>query len=162
MNYKIERVNKSEYKEIVDVWEASVQATHHFLKEEDIAYYKPLILNEYLDVVVLRCIKTNEGKIAGFLGVAGQNLEMLFIHPEFRGKHIGKALLRYSIEKLNVTRVDVNEQNEQAVGFYHHCGFETIGRSKLDASGKPYPLLHMKLKPGLIQKNNLGDERNIN
>ena len=71
---------------------------------------------------------------------------MLFIHPEYRGRKIGKLLLDYSLENLAVTKVDVNEQNEQAVGFYTHCGFEVIGRSELDATGKPYPILHMELK----------------
>jgi putative acetyltransferase len=70
---------------------------------------------------------------------------MLFIHPEHRGKSIGKFLLDYAVNHLNITKVDVNEQNEQAVGFYKHCGFEIIGRSKLDALGKPYPILHMEL-----------------
>lgn len=71
---------------------------------------------------------------------------MLFIHSEHRSKRVGKILLEYVISNLNVIKVDVNEENEQAVGFYKHCGFETIGRSELDASGKPYPILHMKLK----------------
>jgi len=146
MKLKIDKINTTEYKEVVEVWEASVRATHHFLQEEDIQYFKPLILNTYLDAVELRCIKNNSKQIIGFLGVADQNLEMLFIHPEFRGERIGKTLLDYSIDKLNVTKVDVNEQNEQAVGFYKHCGFETIGRSELDSSGKPYPTLHMALK----------------
>ena len=146
MNHKIEAVNKTEYQELVNVWEASVRATHHFLKEKDIRYFKPLILNNYLDAVALRCIKNNKNKIVGFLGVAEQNLEMLFIDPEYRGKKIGKTLLNYSIDKLKVNKVDVNEQNEQAVGFYKHFGFEIISRSKLDATGKPYPILHMKLK----------------
>jgi len=126
--------------------EASVRATHHFLKEEDIEYFKPLILNTYLDAVELRCIRDNNEKIIGFLGVADQNLEMLFIHPEYRGKRIGKILLDYSIDQLDVTKVDINEQNEQAVGFYKHCGFKTIKRSEMDASGKLYPTLHMELK----------------
>jgi putative acetyltransferase len=82
----------------------------------------------------------------GFLGVANQNLEMLFIHPDYRGQKIGKKLLYYSMNQLNVTKVDVNEENEQAVGFYKHCGFKTIKRSELDSSGKPYPTLHMELK----------------
>ena len=146
MDYRIDRIQKIEYEEIVDIWEESVRATHHFLKEEDIEYFKPLILNTYLDAVELRCIKNENEKILGFLGVADQNLEMLFIRPKFRGKKIGKTLLDYSIDKLNVTKVDVNEQNEQAVGFYEYNGFETIGRSELDASGKPYPTLHMELK----------------
>ncbi|WP_299715131.1 GNAT family N-acetyltransferase [uncultured Tenacibaculum sp.] len=146
MEQKIDTINKTEYQEVVDLWEASVRATHHFLKEEDIEYFKPLILNTYLDAVELRCIRNNEKKIVGFLGVAEQNLEMLFIDPEYRGKKIGKKLLNYSIDNLNVTKVDVNEQNEQAVGFYKHCGFEVIDRSELDSSGKPYPTLHMELK----------------
>ncbi len=146
MKLKIDKVDKTEYKEVVYVWEASVRATHHFLKEEDIEYFKPLILNMYLDAVELRCIKNNENNIVGFMGVAEGNLEMLFIHPEYRGKKIGQTLLNYSIEKLNVTKVDVNEQNEQALGFYKKNGFEVIDRSELDSSGKPYPILHMKLK----------------
>lgn len=140
--WEIDNINKKEYKEVVKLWEASVRATHDFLKEEDIEFFKPLILNTYLDAVQLKCIRINN-KIIGFLGVADHNLEMLFIHPDFIGKGIGKTLLEYAIENLNVTNVDVNEQNEQAVGFYKHCGFETIGRSELDASGKPYPILHM-------------------
>lgn len=70
MNYKIEDITKSDYAEIVDVWEASVRATHHFLKEEDIQYFKPLILNTLLDAVELKCVKNEKKQIVGFLGVA--------------------------------------------------------------------------------------------
>lgn len=146
MTKKIDKIKKEEYKDVVELWEASVRATHHFLKEEDIEYFKPLILNTYLDAVELRCVRNNNKKIVGFLGVADQNLEMLFIHPEHGKQKIGKTLLDYSINQLNVTKVDVNEQNEQAVGFYKHFGFKTLKRSELDASGKPYPTLHMELK----------------
>ncbi len=145
MKNRIDYIDKVEYREVVDVWEASVRATHRFLKEEDMAYFKPLILNTYLDVVELRCYRDENYKIIGFVGVADGNIEMLFIHPAHRGRRIGKTLLNYALKNLNVTKVDVNEQNEQAVGFYKHCGFETIGRSELDASGKPYPILHMEL-----------------
>lgn len=145
MTHKIDHIDKSEYQQVVDVWEASVRATHHFLKEEDIRYFKPLILNTYLDAVELRCIRGSEQAIIGFVGVAQENLEMLFIHPDHRGLGIGKALLDCAIDQLRISKVDVNEQNEQAVGFYAHCGFEVIGRSELDPTGKPYPILHMQL-----------------
>lgn len=144
--YQIESIAKQDYQEVVELWEASVRATHHFLKEEDIEYFKPLILNTYLDAVELRCIKNETGKLIGFLGVADQNLEMLFIHPDFRGIGIGKTLLKYSIDTMGVKKVDVNEQNGQALEFYQHCGFEVTKRSELDSSGKPYPILHMELK----------------
>ena len=145
MKQEIDRIEKAEFPEILEVWEASVRATHHFLKENDIQYFKPLILNDYLYAVDLRCVRNNEKEIIGFLGVANCNLEMLFIHPDSFGKGVGKTLLNYAIEKLNVTKVDVNEQNHQAIRFYHHYGFKTIKRSELDALGKPYPILHMSL-----------------
>lgn len=146
MKYKIDNIKKVEYNEVLNIWEASVRATHHFLKEEDIQYFKPLILNTYLDAVELKCVRNEENKIIGFLGVADQNLEMLFIHPNYRGKQIGKILLNFSIKKMNVKKVDVNEQNDQAVGFYKKYGFEITSRSELDPSGKPYPTLHMELR----------------
>ena len=146
MTYKIDKISKDQFPEVVEVWEASVRATHQFLREEDIQYFKPLILNEYLNVVELRCIRNKVKEIIGFMGVAGRHLEMLFIHPAYQGMGIGKSLLTFSINEFKVNAVDVNEQNEQAVEFYKHCGFEIIGRSKLDASGKPYPILHMELK----------------
>jgi putative acetyltransferase len=146
MNYEIESIDKSAYQEVVDVWELSVRATHHFLKEEDIAYFKPLILNSYLDAVELRCVKKADGKIIGFSGVADANLEMLFIHPDARGSGIGKLLLAYAIKEQGVTKVDVNEDNQQALGFYEKFGFKTYSRSALDGTGKPYPILHMRLE----------------
>ena len=146
MNYSINTVEKSEYTSIIEVWEASVRATHHFLSEADIAYFKPLILNQYLDLVELRSLKNSDGKIVGFLGAAKGNLEMLFLHPDLRRKVLGKLLLNYAIEQLSVQKVDVNEQNPEATAFYLKQGFAVIGRSETDPQGKPYPILHLKLK----------------
>ena len=70
---------------------------------------------------------------------------MLFISPDARGKGIGSMLATHAIKELGATKVDVNEQNEQALGFYQHIGFSVTGRSPVDGQGKPYPLLHMAL-----------------
>lgn len=146
MSYLIDNMDSSEYQEVVDVWEASVRATHHFLQEGDIEYFKPLILNEYLKAVDLRCIRNKDGGIIAFLGVAGENIEMLFVHPDVFGKGVGQALLNYAIEDMSATKVDVNEDNPQAVGFYQHFGFVIVSRSELDPLGKPYPILHLELQ----------------
>lgn len=145
MNLLVVNISEWEFPEVVEVWEASVRATHHFLKEEDIAYFKPLILNEYLKAVELRGVKNDQQQIIGFLGVAEGKIEMLFIHPDARGKGVGKWLVDYAVRQMKVTKVDVNEQNEQAVGFYEHVGFKTVSRSELDSLGMPYPILHMEL-----------------
>jgi len=95
-------------------------------------------------MVDLYCIRGDENHILGFLGVADNKIEMLFVHPQVFGKGIGKALLLYAVENLNATQVDVNEDNQQAVGFYQHFGFKTVRRSALDSMGKPYPILYME------------------
>ena len=67
------------------------------------------------------------------------------MHPDSRGTGIGQRLVRFAVDVLGAQTVDVNEQNEQAVGFYRRLGFEVEGRSPLDPLGKPYPMLHMRI-----------------
>ena len=142
---KIEIVEKADHPKLLEIWEASVRATHDFLKEEDLQELKPLILEQYFDAVDLRCARNSEGTILGFLGVHAENIEMLFISPRARGQGLGSLLVAYAIEQQAATKVDVNEQNKQAIGFYQRMGFSILGRSPLDGQGKPYPLLHMAL-----------------
>jgi putative acetyltransferase len=142
---KIERAHEHDFPEIVEVWEASVRATHHFLQEEHIQLFKPLILKEYLKAVHLWCVRDEAQKILGFLGISQDSIEMLFIHPAARGMGIGRKLTQFAIEHAGVTKVDVNEQNDQAVGFYRHIGFKVVSRSATDGMGLPYPILHMEL-----------------
>jgi len=142
---RIQPAQPSEYPEIVSVWEASVRATHHFLSEADIGFFRPLILNEYLAAVTLRCLKDATGRILGFVGVADGSVEMLFLAPDAMGLGHGRRLLQHAIAELGAERVDVNEQNPNAVAFYRHCGFTVTGRSAVDGMGKPFPLLHLAL-----------------
>lgn len=72
-------------------------------------------------------------------------LEMLFVAPEKRGKGLGRILVEYVTAHCGVRRVDVNEQNAQAAGFYARMGFRVVSRSASDPSGRPYPILHLAL-----------------
>ena len=144
---QIAHANGEDYQILIDLWEASVRATHNFLPEAEILALRPLILEHYFDAVTLHCARTEEGLIAGFSGVHEGKLEMLFVAPERRGYGVGRQLVEHAIGQCGATQVDVNEQNAQAVGFYLKMGFTVTGRSPLDGQGKPYPLLHMALAP---------------
>jgi len=133
------------YPVLIDIWEASVRATHEFLSETHIQTLKPLILAQYFDAVDLRIAKTDKGDITGFIGVADQTIEMLFMSPEYRAEGIGSLLLEHAVTEQAAYKVDVNEQNQDAVGFYQHAGFCIVGRSAFDGQGNPFPLLHMEL-----------------
>ena len=139
----VEEVRADEFDALVAVWEASVRATHHFVTEDNIQYFKPIVRKE-LPSVELRCVRDSGRLPIGFIGVSKGKIEMLFVHPEHRGKGIGRTLVTYALRHLNATELDVNEQNPQAIGFYTRMGFVVVGRSERDGLGKPFPLLHMK------------------
>ncbi len=139
-------VNPSDYPRVVEVWEASVRATHHFVSEADLQYFKSLVQDGLAQVETLLCARDSARQVAGFIGIDQDKVEALFIHPHWRGQGIGRRLLAHAVQALGATRVDVNEQNTQAVGFYLRMGFEVVGRSEVDDFGKPYPLLHMALR----------------
>ena len=141
----VENVLPNDYAELLAVWENSVRATHDFITEQDIAYFKPIILTQAFPVVTLKCVKNDLGAILGFIGVHQHKIEMLFVLNAARGQDIGSVLLKYAMDCLAATKVDVNKQNPRAVGFYQHHGFCIASRSPLDDMGKPFPILHMTL-----------------
>ncbi len=141
-------VREADYNRVVEVWEASVRATHDFVREEDIAFFRPMVRAALPTIIQLVCIRDENGQVAGFLAVVHRKIEMLFIHPDARGQGVGKRLLSYAVDTFGAKELDVNEQNEQALGFYRHMGWQVVGRSELDSTGKPYPILHMRLDRG--------------
>lgn len=133
-------------KQLVDIWESSVKATHLFLSQneiESIKEYVILALNEIRHLII---IENENNKPVGFMKVANQHLEMLFISNDERGKGLGKELLKYGIENYSINDLAVNEQNPLAKGFYEHMGFVVYKRTENDEQGNPYPFLYMKLK----------------
>lgn len=131
---------------LVEIWEGSVKATHTFLSDEEILQIKRYVPQALKEVSVLLTAENEDGDIAGFMGIAAQMLEMLFVSDKCRGKGIGKRLLTYGMENYAVEKLTVNEQNPLAIGFYEHMGFEVYKRTDLDEQGNPYPLLYMKYR----------------
>lgn len=130
---------------LLEVWENSVRATHHFLSNEQILEIKKYI-PEALGSIPYLIVETdkNENSIA-FMGIENHKLEILFIVSKYRGKGIGKALLLYGIKKYEITNLAVNEDKPQAKEFYEHMEFKVYQRNELDGQGAPYPVLYMKL-----------------
>ena len=127
---------------LLQLWEASVRASHYFLQEPDIVMLRPVVRQALLEVPQLAIIWKDD-VLAGFVGADGDKVEMLFLMPVQRSIGLGRVLLQYALEQWHCNKVDVNEQNEAAVGFYRHMGFHVIGRSPLDEQGKPFPILHL-------------------
>ncbi len=131
--------------QLLKVWESSVRATHLFLSEDEIENIKKYVPQALKEIPCLTVAENEEQIPVGFMGIAGQHLEMLFISNEERGKGLGRELLEYGMEKYSVNDLAVNEQNPLAKGFYEHMGFEVYKRTQCDEQGNPYPLLYMRL-----------------
>jgi putative acetyltransferase len=138
-------VSREEGPRLLEVWERSVRATHEFLGEADIAFLRPLILDALFGLDHLVGIRDHSGALVAFLGTDHAKLEALFVDPGWFRQGLGAQLTDYARGTLGVTSVDVNEQNPGAVAFYHRQGFRTIGRSALDSTGRPFPILHLSL-----------------
>jgi putative acetyltransferase len=128
-----------------EVWESSVRATHTFLTEADLQALIPLVKAGLAAFEPLHVVRDPSGEAVAFMGVAEGTVEMLFVHAEHRGQGLGHLLLTHALMDHAATRVDVNEQNPQALRFYERHGFRVVGRSPLDGQGKPFPILHLAL-----------------
>ncbi|MGG4108218.1 acetyltransferase [Paenibacillus lautus] len=133
--------------QLVEIWHRAVRSTHDFLTEDDIRFYYEMVKSGALRAVELWVYLNTEQEPVGFIGLDGSKIEMLFVDPLHHGQGTGTNLIRHA-EQLKGRRlqVDVNEQNPKAHAFYKKYGFVQIGRSELDGSGKPFPLIHMELQ----------------
>ncbi|RYE57523.1 MAG: GNAT family N-acetyltransferase [Sphingobacteriales bacterium] len=145
MELRIEDYNTELKSQVLNVWEKSVLASHHFLTNEDFIEIKALF-NEYdFGAITMLCLMDGE-KVSGFLGLYESKIEMLFLDPHYMGKGLGKKLIEFAVQNHRVCWVDVNEQNSNATRFYQRLGFEVFERTDKDDFGKDYPLLRMRLK----------------
>jgi putative acetyltransferase len=127
---------------LVDVWLRSVRASHTFLTEADIQELLPLVREAALPALEVWVLDL-DGLPIGFVGLDGTKLEALFLAPEHFRRGFGRQLVEHASRLKGPLTVDVNEQNPEAVRFYEALGFRVVGRSEVDSSGRPFPLLHM-------------------
>jgi putative acetyltransferase len=131
---------------LVEIWLRSVRTTHTFLSEAEIQALLPAVREQALPNLELWVLCHDDGALMGFMGLAGNSLEALFLSPEHLGQGGGKLLLAHARQLKGPLVVDVNEQNPAALQFYLANGFEQTGRSPTDSAGRPYPLLHLREK----------------
>ena len=131
---------------LLDVWLASVRASHHFLSETDIRTLTPQAEEALRQIETLWIIQDGLLPI-GFMGIQERKIEMLFLHPDHFRKGLGKELVQRAFRELKVEYVDVNEQNPDAARFYERMGFHTFCRDDTDDQGNPFPILRMKRSP---------------
>ncbi|EXB48612.1 acetyltransferase [Acinetobacter sp. 1000160] len=131
---------------VVAIWKSSVDATHQFLKPEDRLEIEKEVIGFFSETPVWVAVNPDDQPL-GFMFLHEGHMEALFIDATARGQGVGKFLVSHALTLYPNLTIDVNEQNQQAIGFYQHLGFQVTGRSELDSQGRAYPLLHLAIKP---------------
>ena len=130
---------------LLDVWLRSDRATHTFVSEEDLQSMIPQVRDYLASRETEFWVQCDGDAVIGFMGMSGNEMESLFIAPEFQRRGAGRRMVQHARALYGELTVGVNEQNAAARAFYESCGFVVEGRSKLDEQGRPYPLLRMRL-----------------
>lgn len=143
---KIRMSQPSEAPEIIQIWKNSVDATHDFLTAHDRQEIEKEVIGFFSETPVWVATDREDHPL-GFMFLHDGHLEALFVDASARGLGVGKQLISHALALHPDLSVDVNEQNQQAVGFYQYMGFQVTGRSALDSQGRPYPLLHLSKEP---------------
>lgn len=130
--------------DLLELWNRSVRVTHNFLAEDDIQRLRPCVA-EALRAVPILAIASAENETTGFVGIAEDKVEMLFVSPNHIGRGVGRMLLDWAVRTHGCRYIDVNEQNEDAVAVYRHWGFRVYERTETDDQGNPFPILRMML-----------------
>lgn len=142
MVISIRRSRHDEGEKLVAIWRRSVDATHDFLSKEYRVELETLV-SSFLPEAPLWVAVTEKDEPVAFMLLTGEHMVALFVDPTVRGCGVGKLLIEHALTLAPKLTTNVNEQNEQAVGFYQKVGFKVTGRSETDDLGKPYPLLHL-------------------
>lgn len=139
---KIRMSRPSEAPSIIQIWKSSVDATHDFLTAHDRQEIEKEVVGFFSETPVWVAANQQDQPL-GFMFLREGHLEALFVDASARGLGVGKQLVSHALALHPNLSVDVNEQNQQAIGFYQHMGFQVTGRSERDSQGRPYPLLHL-------------------
>ncbi|WP_410739112.1 acetyltransferase [Citrobacter freundii] len=142
MPFTIRRSRKDEGDKLISIWCRSVDATHRFLSAEYRIELEELV-SSFLPEAPLWVAVTEQDEPVAFMLLIDQHMDALFVDPDVRGSGVGKLLIEHALSMVSTLTTNVNEQNEQAVGFYKKMGFTVTGRTEVDDLGRAHPLLNL-------------------
>ena len=121
----IEKINKSNYAQALEVYKASWRESHRdvcseeFLERRDYDGY----LRSRMDSLYVIA----DGVIVGVFSLSGNTFGDLYIHPQKQGMGYGTACIRYAKTKIDSLRLTVLSGNLAAIRLYDREGFQFTG-----------------------------------
>ena len=134
-NIKIERIEKKDISQIVDIWyDASLQA-HDFIPEDYWRENKDQMRDIYIPMS--ETYKAVDGeKILGFVSLLDDYLAAIFVMQDLQGQGIGSLLLNYAMRLRKTLQLKVYRNNKKSVDFYKSKGFSVISETMDHETGE--------------------------
>lgn len=143
------------FEALLDLWEDSVRCEYAFLKDNDILEIKEdvkLHLKNAQNVIVA----TDSSDFLGFIGTDKNCIEMLFVHPKFFRRGVGRALLKEvylkELKKYDCIKVECNTQNIRGMEFYKSLGFKIMRESAKDSMGRDFSVAHLEVDSATLER----------
>src|SRR5437899_2385480 len=97
MDMHVRRAPSDDRERLLDLWERSARATHHFLCEGDIVALRPLVAEELAsDALDWWVVESGGDRPIGFLAYTRDTIEGLFIDPDCYGLGAGTLLIAHA------------------------------------------------------------------
>lgn len=110
---------------MIEIWLRASKDSHDFIP---FAYWEdhvPQMRKQYLPRSE-NFVEEQEGKVVGFLSLAGCKVAALFVAPEAQSRGVGASLLAHARSLRDELTLTVFVKNVRAVAFYEREGFQTI------------------------------------
>lgn len=140
-------IQSLDYSLLADIWLRVSLTAHDFIDADHWRSNRKAMCETYLPSTENYVFTSKNNAVQGFVSVAGEHIEALFVDIPFQRQGVGGKLVdfvknRCAGGKLTVT---VYEENKKAVRFYLANGFVVTDKG-ID-SGTGHPELYMEWTP---------------
>jgi len=141
MTVHIRKYRPTDIDAVVSAWEAASRLAHAFLPEAFLRQEKKNLREIYMPNSN-SWVAELEQTVVGFLSMHGNEVGGLFLHPDYHGHGIGRALMDKARETHNDLVLEVFEENTIGRKFYDRYGFKLVEKKIFEQTG--HTLLRLK------------------
>lgn len=155
---KVEKANRTDANAITEL---TIRSKDHwgYGKDQMEEWRAELTITpEYIDKNQVFKV-TKEEQLVGFYAYQASNstavkLNFLFVEPDFIGKGYGKILMKDFLKRMETEEYEsiTLDADPNAERFYRSFGFDIIGKLKTSIKDRFLPIMELKLKPALKDK----------
>lgn len=120
----IEKLNKKDINQIMDIWLKENKRTHNYIPEPYWDNHFEDVRKEILKAEIY--VYKEKEEICGFIGLSSTYIAGIFVKKEKQSIGIGRKLIQFCKAKYPELMLKVYEKNQRAIAFYEREEFKII------------------------------------